>query len=126
MKLDVVRAWKDDAYRQGLSHEQLSQLPENPAGEFELAEDDLQYIYGGGKGVVRGVGVMAGAPVSPAAAASAFFNNFNRLENSFRCSIECSFDCDIQNAAPYTVWAFLRDTLHGSHNNNNGDDLSGQ
>jgi|SRR5579885_666344 len=121
MKLDVVRAWKDDAYRQSLSYEQLSQLPENPAGEFELAEGDLQHIYGGGRGVVGGVGVVAGAPVSPATAASAFFNNFNRLENSFRCSIECSFDCDIQNAAPYTAWDFLRDTLYGPRRSNSSD-----
>ncbi|HEU5381221.1 MAG TPA: mersacidin/lichenicidin family type 2 lantibiotic, partial [Ktedonobacteraceae bacterium] len=29
MKFDLVRAWKDESYRQSLSDEQLNQLPEN-------------------------------------------------------------------------------------------------
>src|ERR1700722_13744908 len=48
MKFDVVRAWKDEAYRQSLSEEQLSALPANPAGELELTDDDLASVYGGG------------------------------------------------------------------------------
>ncbi|HLI70041.1 MAG TPA: mersacidin/lichenicidin family type 2 lantibiotic [Ktedonobacteraceae bacterium] len=50
MKLDVVRAWKDDVYRQSLSDEQADMLPSNPAGELELTSDDLQSVYGGGGG----------------------------------------------------------------------------
>lgn len=45
MKFDVVRAWKDEAYRQTLSEEQLSTLPANPAGT--VAETDLETISGG-------------------------------------------------------------------------------
>ena len=48
MKLDIIRAWKDEAYRQSLSVEQLSTLPANPAGELELSEADLAAVYGGG------------------------------------------------------------------------------
>lgn len=48
MKFDVIRAWKDEAYRRSLSVEECSQLPENPAGEIELSEAELEAIYGGG------------------------------------------------------------------------------
>jgi len=47
MKLDIVRAWKDETYRQSLSEEQLSTLPANPAGKLELAETDLLSVQGG-------------------------------------------------------------------------------
>lgn len=36
-KLDVIRAWKDEEYRAGLSKEQLALLPENPAGSHGTA-----------------------------------------------------------------------------------------
>lgn len=49
MKFDIVRAWKDETYRQSLSEEQLSALPVNPAGE--LNETELAAIYGGSVGV---------------------------------------------------------------------------
>lgn len=48
MKLDIVRAWKDESYRLNLSGEQLSQLPANPAGDLELSDADLGAVYGGG------------------------------------------------------------------------------
>jgi mersacidin/lichenicidin family type 2 lantibiotic len=50
MKLDIVRAWKDEAYRRSLSEEQLHMLPANPAGETELSDADLSSICGGGIG----------------------------------------------------------------------------
>ncbi len=47
MKFDVIRAWKDAAYRASLSAEAQVMLPANPAGEFELSEVDLQAVSGG-------------------------------------------------------------------------------
>jgi mersacidin/lichenicidin family type 2 lantibiotic len=47
MKLDIVRAWKDEAYRQSLSEDMLDELPTNPAGELELTDACLDAIYGG-------------------------------------------------------------------------------
>ena len=47
MKLDITRAWKDEAYRQSLSSEELAQLPENPAGELELSDAELDTVQGG-------------------------------------------------------------------------------
>jgi mersacidin/lichenicidin family type 2 lantibiotic len=46
MKLDIARAWKDEAYRQSLSSEELAQLPENPVGELELNDAELNSVQG--------------------------------------------------------------------------------
>jgi mersacidin/lichenicidin family type 2 lantibiotic len=46
MKFDIVRAWKDEAYRQQLSSEEQALLPANPAGELELSEAELQAVLG--------------------------------------------------------------------------------
>jgi mersacidin/lichenicidin family type 2 lantibiotic len=40
-KADIVRAWKDPRYRQGLSNAELAALPENPAGKIELSDEEL-------------------------------------------------------------------------------------
>jgi mersacidin/lichenicidin family type 2 lantibiotic len=48
MELDIVRAWKDDVYRQSLTAEEQAMLPENPIGEYELSDAELEMIYGGG------------------------------------------------------------------------------
>jgi mersacidin/lichenicidin family type 2 lantibiotic len=47
MEIDIVRAWKDDLYRQGLTLEEQALVPESPIGEFELSDADLEMIYGG-------------------------------------------------------------------------------
>ena len=60
MKFDIARAWKDEAYRQSLSNEQLNELPSNPAGE--LSESELSAVCGGYDGF--------GAAASSAAFAS--------------------------------------------------------
>ena len=53
MKLDIIRAWKDETYRRSLSQEQQAQLPANPAGELELSDAELQSVQGAdGKGGV--------------------------------------------------------------------------
>ncbi len=44
-KQDIIRAWKDKAYRQSLSREQQTALPEHPAGEIELVEEDLHAVH---------------------------------------------------------------------------------
>ena len=46
MKFDIVRAWKDEAYRQSLSEEELKALPACPAGE--LSDLELAAVAGGG------------------------------------------------------------------------------
>jgi mersacidin/lichenicidin family type 2 lantibiotic len=47
MKVDIVRAWKDAAYRGSLSADELSQVPANPAGAIELSDEELDGIAGG-------------------------------------------------------------------------------
>jgi mersacidin/lichenicidin family type 2 lantibiotic len=44
---DIIRAWKDEAYRASLSAAQLAAMPANPAGMIELAETDLDVVVGG-------------------------------------------------------------------------------
>ncbi len=51
MQIDIVRAWKDEAYRQSLSAEERLALPENPVGEIELTDADLEAVYGGASAV---------------------------------------------------------------------------
>lgn len=88
MKFDVVRAWKDEAYRQSLSQEQLKQLPTNPAGEIELADADLQAIYGSWGSALAGASAFDNSTFG--------FGNFNRADISNSCSRNCSFGCDIR------------------------------
>jgi mersacidin/lichenicidin family type 2 lantibiotic len=47
MNSNIVRAWKDDFYRQSLSDEERAQLPENPVGELELTDAELGGVFGG-------------------------------------------------------------------------------
>ncbi len=44
MKIDIVRAWKDAAYRNSLTPEQQASLPPNPA---EVSDAELDQVAGG-------------------------------------------------------------------------------
>jgi mersacidin/lichenicidin family type 2 lantibiotic len=46
MKIDIIRAWKDESYRASLSQEEQALLPKNPAGGWELSDAELEAIYG--------------------------------------------------------------------------------
>ena len=46
-KEDIIRAWKDPEYRDSLSEEQRSQLPENPAGIIDLPDKEMESVAGG-------------------------------------------------------------------------------
>lgn len=103
MKLNIVRAWKDEVYRQSLSNEQIGMLPANPAGEVELTDTSLQFIYGTGGGFGAGGGggvapsvthgvfhshevgnIGVGAAGSSSSRASEFQESFHSL--AFRCN----------------------------------------
>jgi len=45
-RFDVIRAWKDKAYRQSLSDADRARLPENPAGSVELTETEAAAVVG--------------------------------------------------------------------------------
>ena len=99
MKFDLVRAWKDESYRQSLSDEQLNQLPENPAGAVDLTDAELESIYGGGG--YDGSGWNNNGGSNGWGNSSSHNNgwgsngNHNRQQNSNICSIICSHDCNI-------------------------------
>lgn len=44
---DIIRAWKDREYRESLSEEEQSQIPENPAGLIELSDTEMETVAGG-------------------------------------------------------------------------------
>jgi mersacidin/lichenicidin family type 2 lantibiotic len=44
--VDVVRAWKDAAYREGLTQDDLLGVPANPAGIVELTDEQLKQASG--------------------------------------------------------------------------------
>jgi mersacidin/lichenicidin family type 2 lantibiotic len=45
--IDIIRAWKDAAYRNSLTAEQLASIPANPAGSIELSDTELGAVTGG-------------------------------------------------------------------------------
>lgn len=45
---DIVRAWKDEQYRNSLSANQQAEVPGHPAGEVELDDDELKEVDGAG------------------------------------------------------------------------------
>jgi mersacidin/lichenicidin family type 2 lantibiotic len=45
--MDIIRAWKDEEYRNSLSAAERAMLPENPAGMIELTDEDLDGAAGG-------------------------------------------------------------------------------
>ena len=54
---DIIRAWKDEEFRNSLSEEQLKQIPENPAGISKIPDESLESIVGGcGGGTGCGTG----------------------------------------------------------------------
>ncbi|HKS26455.1 MAG TPA: mersacidin/lichenicidin family type 2 lantibiotic [Pyrinomonadaceae bacterium] len=44
---DIIRAWKDEEFRRGLSETERALLPQHPAGFVELSDADLAYASGG-------------------------------------------------------------------------------
>ena len=46
-KIDVIRAWKDEAYRASLTDAERARLPTHPAGRIELSDAELESVAGG-------------------------------------------------------------------------------
>lgn len=45
--LNIIRAWKNEEYRNSLNAAELAALPQNPAGLIELTDADLDLVAGG-------------------------------------------------------------------------------
>lgn len=43
----IIRAWKDEDFRNSLSDQERAMLPEHPAGLIELADAELEAAAGG-------------------------------------------------------------------------------
>ena len=49
--IDVVRAWRDEEYRNSLTEQERASLPENPAGIATVDNSALRSITGGVRSV---------------------------------------------------------------------------
>ncbi len=45
---DIIKAWKDEEFRNSLSNEQQALLPTNPAGLLELTDEALDDLLANG------------------------------------------------------------------------------
>ena|SRR5947209_19182752 len=63
-KLNIIRAWKDEDYRLGLSDEERSQMPSNPAGAIDLSDTELDYVAGASTETLLTVGCCSGLTAS--------------------------------------------------------------
>jgi mersacidin/lichenicidin family type 2 lantibiotic len=45
--IDIIRAWKDEAYRSGLTVAEQAALPANPVGSIDLTDAELNGVAGG-------------------------------------------------------------------------------
>ena len=50
---DIIRAWKDEEFRQGLSDAQRAQLPDHPAGAIEMSDLDADKSWAARTGRTR-------------------------------------------------------------------------
>jgi len=55
MNVDLIRAWKDETYRNSLTAEQRALLPQHPAGAIELTEGELAAVDGAITPVIIGL-----------------------------------------------------------------------
>lgn len=46
-KIDVIRAWRDEEYRDSLTEAERASLPENPAGVATVDDTALRSVSGG-------------------------------------------------------------------------------
>ena len=44
---DIIRAWKEESFRESLGETELAHLPDYPAGMLELDDEDLEVVAGG-------------------------------------------------------------------------------
>ncbi|HEY0753111.1 MAG TPA: mersacidin/lichenicidin family type 2 lantibiotic [Ktedonobacteraceae bacterium] len=83
MKFDIVRAWKDEAYRQNLSKEALQVMEANPVGDLD--EITLAEVFGGD------------SPDAAGLAASASSSSRHAHSYSLLCDINV-FSLDVRTA----------------------------
>ena len=44
---EIIRAWKDESYRNGMSVTQRAQIPDHPSGLVQLSDEELTEAAGG-------------------------------------------------------------------------------
>jgi mersacidin/lichenicidin family type 2 lantibiotic len=62
--MDIIRAWKDEEYRNSLSEAERAALPEHPAELITLTDEDLGAVAGGYIGSKRPATITHSCPTS--------------------------------------------------------------
>ena len=102
MFFDLVRAWKDEAYRHKLNKEQLHTLPANPAGELDLSDNDLEAVCGGTHNFARTVGYST--DYGAGAAATAFVPRDSVRSYALICDVNVySIDIEVLDLELITI-----------------------
>jgi len=83
---NIVRAWKDEAYRLSLCVEDQAMLPVNPAGEIELTDAELRIVYGASS--LEGDSTKENANVDQHVMAVA---SWSYIPDHFSCSCSAAF-----------------------------------
>jgi mersacidin/lichenicidin family type 2 lantibiotic len=101
--INVVRAWKDAAYRSSLSEADLAELPQNPAGTFDLdlSEAELNLIAGGEEAGIE-LGIISIPKTFPAWICTAAPCTFTSLQRQCGNDYTNGFGCPdfTNNGAP--------------------------
>jgi len=59
----IVRAWRDEEYREALNAEQSEILPESPVGVIDLSEDEMAEAEGGTSTVITVTTLITSLPL---------------------------------------------------------------
>ncbi len=84
---DIIRFWKDEAYRRNLSDADRVGLPENPAGCIGLSDADLQLVAGGSTEHLLTIGCCSGLTSDPGLC-------------SLACDDTTGYGCCVASATP--------------------------
>jgi mersacidin/lichenicidin family type 2 lantibiotic len=56
----IIRAWRDEEYRESLNAEQSAVLPESPIGAIELSDHELAEAEGGLRSITLTTTIVSG------------------------------------------------------------------
>lgn len=66
-KFDIIRAWKDESFKNHLSQSELASLPESPVGSIDLSDSDLEGVVGAASEHILTLGCCPGLTSDPGA-----------------------------------------------------------
>lgn len=62
---EIIRFWKEENYRLGMTEAERATFPDNPAGKVDLSDHDLQGVAGGSTEHLLTLGCCSGFTTDP-------------------------------------------------------------